>query len=128
MAPIFFKRTNLLFILLGAAISTFFPISLMAHVALFPQTTQAGARHESFFIRAPVEKDIPVVELGFEVDEEWIENGGEITFEDIPDWRLHVELDAEERLKKVYWTAIVRTAQSGSGLIGGNAASFLTSF
>ena len=105
MAPISLKRTNLLFILLGAAISTFFPISLMAHVALFPQTIQAGARHESFFIRAPVEKDIPVVELGFEVDEEWIENGGEITFEDIPDWRLHVELDADERLKKVYWTA-----------------------
>jgi len=99
------KRTDLFFILLAAAICTVFPTSLFAHVALFPQTTQTGARHESFYIRAPVEKDIPVVELGFEVDEEWIKNGGEITFEDIPDWRLHVELDAEERVKKVYWTA-----------------------
>ena len=43
MAPIFFKRTNLLFILLGAVISTFFPTSLLAHVALFPQTTQGKA-------------------------------------------------------------------------------------
>ncbi len=100
-----FQRTDLFFILVAAAICTVFPPSLMAHVALFPQTTQAGARHESFFIRAPVEKDIPVVELGFEVDEEWLENGGELTFEDIPDWTLHVELDAEERVKKVYWTA-----------------------
>jgi uncharacterized protein YcnI len=99
------QRTDLFRILLAAAVCTLFPTSLIAHVALFPQTTQAGGRHESFFIRAPVEKDIPVVELGFEVDEEWIENGGELTFEDIPDWRLHVELDAEERVKKVYWTA-----------------------
>ena len=30
------------------------PSSLSGHVAFFPQTTQAGARHESFFIRAPV--------------------------------------------------------------------------
>ena len=99
------QRTDLFFILLAAAICTVFPTSLLAHVALFPQTTQAGARHESFYIRAPVEKDIPVVELGFEVDQEWLENGGEITFEDISDWQLHLELDAEERVKKVYWTA-----------------------
>jgi len=99
------KRTGLLFILLASAICTVFPTSLFAHVALFPQTTQAGERHASFFIRAPVEKDIPVVELGFAVDEEWIENGGEITFENIPDWQLHVELDAQEHVKKVYWTA-----------------------
>ena len=69
------QRTNLFLILLAAAICTVFPTSLFAHVALFPQTTQAGARHESFYIRAPVEKDIPVVELGFEVNEVWIENG-----------------------------------------------------
>lgn len=100
------KRLNLFRILLAASICTFFPTSLIAHVALFPQTTQAGERHASFFIRAPVEKDIPVVELGFEVDEEWIENGGELTFEDVPDWQFHVELDTEERVKKVYWTAI----------------------
>ena len=99
------KRLDLFHILLAAAICTFLPTSLIAHVALFPQTTQAGARHESFFIRAPVEKDIPVVELGFEVDEAWIENGGELTFEDIPDWTMHVELDTEERVKKVFWTA-----------------------
>ncbi len=79
------QRLGFSHVLLATAICSVFPTSLLAHVALFPQTTQAGARHESFYIRAPVEKDIPVVELGFEVDEEWIENGGEITFEDIPD-------------------------------------------
>ena len=92
---------------LGLAIlCALFPTPLLAHVAIFPQTVEAGARHASFYIRAPVEKDIPVVELGFEIDEQWIENGGDLTFQDVPDWKLHVELDEQERLKKVYWTAL----------------------
>ncbi len=96
---------------LGSAIlCALFPTHLLAHVALFPQTIEAGARHASFYIRAPVEKDIPVVELGFEVDEQWIENGGDLTFEDVPDWKLHVELDEQERLTKVYWTAVAEEA------------------
>ena len=92
---------------LGLVIAcTLFPTPLLGHVAVFPQTAQVGTRHASFFIRAPVEKDIPVVELGFEVDERWFANGGDLTFEDVPDWKLHVELDEEERIKKVYWTAL----------------------
>ena len=100
------SRKNLLLIFLMMVTCCAFPASIFAHVAIFPQTIEAGARHASFYIRAPVEKDIPVVELGFEIDEQWIENGGDITFQDVPDWKMHVELDEQERLKKVYWTAL----------------------
>ncbi|MDA2933394.1 DUF1775 domain-containing protein [Acidobacteria bacterium AH-259-D05] len=100
-----FRQTDLLLIILAAAICAAFPTPLLGHVAIFPQTAEAGARHQSFYIRAPVEKEIPVVELGFEVDEKWVENGGDLTFQDVPDWDLHVEFDQEERVKKVYWTA-----------------------
>ena len=92
---------------LGLAICcALLPRPLLGHVAVFPQRIEAGGRHVSFYIRAPVEKDIPVVELGFEVDEQWIANGGDLTFEDVPDWKLHVELNEEEQIKKVYWTAL----------------------
>ena len=93
-------------VVLGLAIFCSLFAPLLGHVAVFPQTTEAGTRHASFYIRAPVEKDIPVVELGFEVDEQWIANGGSLDFEDIPDWELHVEMDEEERIKRVYWTAL----------------------
>ncbi|MEE8349260.1 MAG: DUF1775 domain-containing protein [Acidobacteriota bacterium] len=95
-----------LLIFLVMVICFVFPATALAHVALFPQTVEAGTRHASFYIRAPVEKDLPVVELGFEIDEQWIENGGDITFQDVPDWKLHVELDEQERVKKVHWTAL----------------------
>jgi hypothetical protein len=95
-------QVGLALALLGALL----PTPLLGHVAVFPQTAEAGTRHASFYIRAPVEKDIPVVELGFEVDEQWNANGGSLDFEDIPDWELHVDLDEEGQIKKVYWTAL----------------------
>ena len=98
------KQSNLLFIFWAAAICALFSTSLFAHVAIFPQTTAAGARHQSFFIRAPVEKDIPVVEMGFEVDERWLENRGSFDFQDIAGWDMHVEFNENERVNKVWWT------------------------
>ena len=89
-----------------ATICAVSPTPLLGHVAIFPQTAEVGARHQSFYILAPVEKEIPMVELGFEVDEQWVENGGELTFQDIPEWDLHLELDQEERVRKVHWTAV----------------------
>ena len=100
------KRTTCFRNLLVLATCFAFPAPIFAHIAIFPQTVEAGVRHASFYIRAPVEKDIPVVELGFEIDEQWIENGGDLTFQNVTDWQLHVELDGQERLKKVYWTAL----------------------
>ena len=37
---------------------------LFGHVSFNPSTAQAGVQHMLFYIRAPVEKDIPMVELG----------------------------------------------------------------
>jgi hypothetical protein len=58
-----------------------------------------------FYVRAPVEQAIPVIELGFEVSEEWRENGGDVnSFQDIPGWTLHVEFDDEGKVERFFWT------------------------
>ncbi len=108
------KQTSLLFIFWAAVICALFPTSLFAHVAIFPQTIEAGARHQNFYIRAPVEKDIPVVEMGFEVDERWLENRGSFDFQQVADWDLHVELDQDERVQKAWWTAKEEGAGPGT--------------
>ena len=108
------KQTSLLFIFWAAVICALFSTSLFAHVAIFPQTIAAGTRHHNFYIRAPVEKDIPVVEMGFEVDERWLENRGSFDFQHVADWDLHVELNEDERVHKAWWTA------KGEGALPGN--------
>ncbi len=47
-----------------------FVVPLFGHVSINPRTAQAGVRHSRLFARAPVEKEIPVVELGIEVSPE----------------------------------------------------------
>lgn len=80
---------------------------LWAHVAIFPRTFQAGALHDAFYVRAPVEKDIPVVELGIEVEDAWRSNGGDVAdFQEIPGWSQHVELDDKGKIKKAYWQVL----------------------
>jgi len=87
--------------LLGLAVTT----QLFGHVSVNPRTAEAGVHHQLFFIRAPVEKEIPVVELGVEVDEEWRRNGGDLnSFQDIPGWDIHVEFDEEGKVERVFWT------------------------
>jgi hypothetical protein len=54
--------TSVLFILMILAVS----VPLMAHISVNPRTTsEVGIHHKLFYIRAPVEKAIPVIELGF---------------------------------------------------------------
>ena len=78
---------------------------LLAHVSVNPRVTEAGLKHSLFYVRAPVEKEIPVVELGVEVSEEWRKNGGDInSFQDIPGLKLHVEFDEDGKVERVWWT------------------------
>ncbi len=90
-------------------------VPLFGHVSVNPRTTEAGIHHKVFFLRAPVEKSIPVVELGLEVSQEWRDNGGDInSFQDIPGMDLHVEFDDTGKVERVWWTgegAIVETFQ-----------------
>ena len=82
-----------------------FSVPLMAHISVNPRTSEAGIHHKLFYIRAPVEKAIPVIELGFEVSEEWRNNGGDVnSFQHVPGWDLNVEFDDEGKVTKVFWT------------------------
>jgi uncharacterized protein YcnI len=82
-----------------------FSVPLMAHISVNPRTSEAGIHHKLFYIRAPVEKAIPVIELGFEVSEEWRNNGGDVnSFQHVPGWDLHVDFDDEGKVTKVFWT------------------------
>jgi len=95
-----FRALSLAFILMGACV-----VPLFGHVSINPPTAQAGIRHLRLFIRAPVEKEIPVVELGIEVSPEWRENGGDLGFsEHIPGWNPHRELDEEGKVLRLWWT------------------------
>ncbi len=90
----------LTFILLAA-----FSVPLLGHASVNPRTAPAGVHHMLFYVRAPVEQAIPVIELGFEVSEEWRKNGGDVnSFQDIPGWTLHVEFDDEGKVERFFWT------------------------
>ncbi len=90
----------LTFILLGS-----FSVPLWAHASVNPRTAPAGVHHMLFYVRAPVEQAIPVIELGFEVDEEWRNNGGDVnSFQDLPGWTLHVEFDDDGKVERFFWT------------------------
>ncbi len=88
---------------------------LFGHASVNPRTTEAGVHHKIFYVRAPVEKEIPVVELGFEVSQEWRDNGGDVnSFQDIPGYELHVDFDDDGKVERFYWTgtrAVVETFQ-----------------
>ncbi len=90
----------LTFILLAA-----FSVPLLAHASVNPRSAPAGVHHMLFYVRAPVEQAIPVIELGFEVSEEWRKNGGDVnSFQDIPGWTLNVEFDNEGKVERFFWT------------------------
>ncbi len=90
----------LTFILLAA-----FSVPLLGHASVNPRTAPAGVHHMLFYVRAPVEQAIPVVELGFEVSEEWRKNGGDVnSFQDIPGWTLNVEFDNDGKVERFFWT------------------------
>ena len=91
--------------LLALTILAVFSVPMMAHISVNPRTSEAGIHHKLFYIRAPVEKAIPVIELGFEVSEEWRNNGGDVnSFQHVPGWDLNVEFDDDGKVARVFWT------------------------
>ena len=94
-----------------------FAAPLFGHISVNPRTSEAGIHHKLFYVRAPVEKEIPVVEFGIEVSQEWRDNGGDLnSFQDIPGMDLHVEFDDEGLVERGWWTgegAVVETFQMG---------------
>jgi uncharacterized protein YcnI len=90
-----------------------FAVPLFGHTSVNPRTAQAGIHHKIFYVRAPVEKEIPVVELGFEVDEQWRKNGGDVnSFQDIPGWDLHVDFDDDGKVERFYWTGALSVMET----------------
>ena len=53
------------------AVGSFFMVQALAHVGLMPRRGVSGTHHVAFSVRAPVEKDIPTVELKIEIPSEW---------------------------------------------------------
>ena len=46
-----------------------------------------------------------MIELGYEVSEEWRNNGGDVnSFQDIPGWTLNVEFDDDGKVERFFWT------------------------
>ena len=100
--------------LLGWLILTVFTVPALAHVSITPRTAQTGVRHVRHILRAPVEKEISVVELGIEVSPEWHKNGGDLGFsESISGWTPHREFDEDGKAVRLWWTgeAIPETFQ-----------------
>ena len=102
-------------LILASIILVAFAGPLFGHASVNPRTSEAGVHHKIFYVRAPVEKEIPVVELGFEVSQEWRDNGGDVnSFQDIPGYELHVDFDENGKVERFYWTgtrAVVETFQ-----------------
>ncbi len=86
------------------AVSGFFAAQAFAHVGLLPRRGVSGTRHMAFSVRAPVEKEIPTVELKIEIPSEWKEAGGQVDrVEHNPNWQIEIERDQDDWIKTVRW-------------------------
>ncbi len=86
------------------AVGSFFMVQALAHVAIMPRRGVSGTHHAAFTVRAPVEKDIPPVELKIEIPSEWKEAGGQVDrVEHNPNWQIEIERDQDDWIKTVRW-------------------------
>ena len=87
------------------AVGGFFVAQAFAHVGLQPRRAVSGARHVSFSVRAPVEKDIPTVELKIVIPPEWKEAGGQVDRIELdPLWDVAIERDQDNWIQSVTWS------------------------
>ncbi len=87
------------------AIGAFFAAQAFAHVGLAPRRGISGTNHVSFAVRAPVEKDIPTVELKILIPPEWKEAGGQVDRVELdPLWDVSIERDEDDWIKSVTWS------------------------
>jgi len=87
------------------AVGGFFAAQAFAHVSINPRRAISGTHHVGFFVRAPVEKDIPTVELKILIPPEWKEAGGQVDSVELdPLWDVSVERDEDDWIKSVTWS------------------------
>jgi len=87
------------------AVGGFFAAQAFAHVGLFPRQAISGTHHVAFTVRAPVEKDIPTVELKIVIPPEWKEAGGKVDRVELdPLWDVSIERDEDDWIKSVTWS------------------------
>jgi len=87
------------------AVGAFFAAEALAHVSLNPRQGISGTHHVAFTVRAPVEKDIPTVELKIVIPPEWKDAGGQVDKVELdPLWDVSVEKDEDDWIKSVTWS------------------------
>ncbi len=87
------------------AVGGFFAAQAFAHVGLQPRRAVSGARHVTFSVRAPVETDIPTVELKILIPPEWKEAGGQVDKVELdPLWDVAIERDQDNWIQSVTWS------------------------
>jgi len=87
------------------AVGAFFAVEAFAHVSLNPRQGISGTHHVAFSVRAPVEKDIPTVELKIVIPPEWKDAGGQVDRVELdPLWDVSVERDEDNWIKSVTWS------------------------
>ena len=74
------------------------------HVAIFPREAVSGARHHFFEVRAPVEANVPTIELKVEIPAEWKEAGGQVDrVEHNTDWQVDIQRDEDDWIQSITW-------------------------
>jgi uncharacterized protein YcnI len=87
------------------AVGAFFAAEALAHVSLNPRQGISGTHHVAFTVRAPVEKDIPTVELKIVIPPEWKDAGGQVDRVELdPLWDVSIEKDEDNWIKSVTWS------------------------
>ncbi|MFB3068296.1 MAG: DUF1775 domain-containing protein [Acidobacteriota bacterium] len=87
------------------AVGAFFAAQAFAHVSVNPRRAISGTHHVAFTVRAPVEKDIPTVELKIIIPPEWKEAGGQVDRVELdPLWDVTIERDEDDWIKSVTWS------------------------
>jgi len=85
-------------------VGSFFAVQAFAHVGMLPRQGVSGTHHVAFSVRAPVEKEIPTVELKIEIPSEWKDAGGQVDrVEHSSDWQIEIERDEDDWIKTVRW-------------------------
>ena len=88
-----------------ATILSLFAFDAIAHVGFAPRQGKAGALHQFFKLRAPVEKEIPTTELKIEIPAEWKAAGGKVNRVQFdPLWKITLEKDQDDWIKSIAWS------------------------
>ncbi len=87
------------------AVGGFFAAQAFAHVSVNPRRAISGTHHVTFVVRAPVEKEIPTVELKILIPPEWKDAGGQVDRVELdPLWDVSIERDEDNWIKSVTWS------------------------